>query len=163
MGAAIVLALTLGFALRDRIGRAPPAAGAAALAVQPQKSVAVLPFLDLTSEAMSEEYVADGVTEELFDRLSKIPGLRVAAPTSSFHFKGKKATIADIAKALHVAYVLDGSIRRAGPRLRVAMRLIRTDNGFVIWTETYDRQSGDILKVQVEIASDVAKALRARI
>jgi len=163
MGAAIMLALTLGFGLRDRIGRTPTAAGAVPLAAQPQKSVAVLPFLDLTSEAMSEEYVADGVTEELIDRLSKIPGLRVPPPTSSFYFKGKKKTVAEIARALHVAYVLDGSIRRAGPRLRVAVRLIRTDNGFVVWTETYDRQSGDILTVQDDIASDVAKALRARI
>ena len=160
LAAAVMVALTLGFALRGSADRVPPAIAATA---QSQKSVAVLPFLDLTSEAMSEEYVADGVTEELIDKLSKIPGLQVASPTSSFHFKEKRASVADIAKALHVAYVLDGSIRRSGARLRVAVRLIRTDNGFVVWSETYDRQSGDILKVQDDIAGDVAKALRGRI
>jgi len=154
------VALTVGFALRGTIGHSPASASVAAPA---RKSIAVLPFLDLTSESMSEEYVADGVTEELIDKLSRIPGLQVAAPTSSFHFKGKRATVSEIAKALNVAYVLDGSIRRSGAQLRLAMRLIRTDNGFVVWSQTYDRQTGDIVKVQDDIAGDVARALRARI
>lgn len=129
----------------------------------PQKSVAVLPFLDLTSEKMSEEYFADGMTEELIDELSKIPGLKVPAPTSSFYFKGKKATVADIAKSLGVAYVLDGSVRQSGTTLRAAARLIRASDGFVVWTETYDRPFDDKLAVQDDIASEVAKALRASI
>jgi transcriptional activator of cad operon len=125
----------------------------------PQKSIAVLPFLDLT-EGMKHETFADGMTEELIGRLSKIPGLRVPAPTSSFYFKGKQITIADIAKTLGVAYVLDGSVRKSGTRLRVAARLIRADNGYVVWSETYDRPMDDILMVQDDIAGEVTKALR---
>ncbi len=127
-----------------------------------QKSIAVLPFLDLT-EGMHEETFADGMTEELIDKLSKIPGLRVPGATSSFYFKGKKIPLADIAKTLGVAYVLDGSVRKSGPRLRVAARLIRVDNGYVEWSETYDRPFDDILMVQDDIAGEVTKALRASI
>ncbi len=127
-----------------------------------QKSIAVLPFLDLTEE-MNQEPFADGMTEELIDKLTKIPGLLVPAPTSSFYFKGKKTTIADIAKALGVAYVLDGSVRKSGARLRIAARLIRADNGYVVWSETYDRSLNDIVWVQDDIASEVTKALRASI
>jgi len=133
-----------------------------AIARQPQNSIAVLPFLDLT-EGMKQAEFADGMTEELIDRLSKIPGLQVPPPTSSFYFKGKQITIADIAKALGVAYVLDGSVRKAGARLRVAARLIRADNGYVVWSETYDRPLDDILMVQDDIAGEVTKALRASI
>ena len=133
-----------------------------AIALQPQNSIAVLPFLDLT-EGMKQEEFADGMTEELIDRLSKIPGLQVPPPTSSFYFKGKQITIADIAKALGVAYVLDGSVRKSGARLRVAARLIRADNGYVVWSETYDRPLDDILMVQDDIAGEVTKALRASI
>jgi TolB-like protein len=129
---------------------------------QPLKSIAVLPFLDLT-EKMSEEPFADGMTEELIDKLSKIPGLRIPPPTSSFYFKGKQITIADIAKTLGVAYLLDGSVRKSGARLRVAARLIRADHGYVVWSETYDRPFHDILVVQDDIAGEVAKALRASI
>jgi TolB-like protein/DNA-binding winged helix-turn-helix (wHTH) protein len=132
------------------------------MAPQLQKSIAVLPFLDLT-EKMNQEPFADGMTEELIDKLSKIPGLRVPAPTSSFYFKGKQMTVADIAKALGVAYVLDGSVRKSGARLRVATRLIRADSGYVVWSETYDRPLDDILMVQDDIAGEVTKALRASI
>lgn len=124
-----------------------------------QKSVAVLPFLDL-SEGMKEEEFADGLTEELIDKLSKIRGLRVPAPTSSFSFKGKNTAVVDIAKTLRVAYVLGGSVRKSGARVRVAARLIRADNENVVWSETYDRAWGDILGVQDEIAGEVIKALR---
>jgi transcriptional activator of cad operon len=142
-----------------------------AVASQPQRSVAVLPFLDLTDE-MNQEPFADGMTEELIDKLSKIPGLRVPSATSSFYFKGKlwprshgtpQITIAEIAKTLGVAYVLDGSVRKSDSRLRVDARLVRADNGFVDWSETYDRPFDDILMVQDDIASEVAKALRASI
>jgi len=128
-----------------------------------EKSVAVMPFLDLTSESMSEEYVADGITEELIDALSKYPEVRVSPPTSSFYFKGRRASLADVARTLHVAYVLDGSLRRSGPTLRVAVRLVSARTGFVVWSNTYNRQTGDILKVQDEIAADVAKAFLTRV
>jgi len=134
----------------------------AVVASQPQKSVAVLPFLDLT-EGMKEETFADGMTEELIDKLSKVPGLRVPAPTSSFYYKDKQMPIADIAKALSVAYVLDGSVRKSGTSLRVAARLVRADNGYIIWSETYDRPFHDLLMVQDDIAGEVTKALKASI
>jgi transcriptional activator of cad operon len=160
IGAAVCLALAIAFLFYDKVLFIPRAT---ATASAPQKSVAVLPFLDLTSQKMDEEYFADGMTEELIDRLSKIPGLRVPAPTSSFYFKGKKITIADIAKSLGVAYVLDGSVRKSSATLRVAARLIRANDGYVVWTETYDRPYDDKLAVQDEIASEVAKALSASI
>ena len=124
-----------------------------------EKSIAVLPFLDLT-ESMKEEPFADGMTEELIDKLSKIPGLRVAPPTSSFYFKGKQVPVAEIARSLGVGYVLDGSVRKSGGMVRVAARLTRADGGFVVWSETYDRRFEDLVMVQDDIASEVAKALR---
>jgi transcriptional activator of cad operon len=123
-----------------------------------RRSIAVLPFLDLT-EGMKEEEFADGITEEMIDKLSKVSGLQVASPTSSFYYKGKQQTVAEIAKALGVTYVLDGSVRKSGDRVRVAARLMRADNGYVIWTENYDRPMHDILMVQDDIAGEVTKAL----
>ena len=164
-GAALYLALVVGFLLYGKVGSnvpdSTPAAVLAQNSVAPlaQNSVAVLPFLDLTSESMDQEYFADGITEELIDRLSKIPGLRVPPPTSSFYFKGKKVAIADIAKSLGVAYVLDGSLRKSGSTMRVAARLVRADSGYVVWSETYDRRMDDSLKVQDDIASEVVRAL----
>jgi TolB-like protein/DNA-binding winged helix-turn-helix (wHTH) protein len=158
-GAALCLALVVAFLFYGKVANNNHSASLAS-APQPQKSIGVLPFLDLT-EAMNHEAFADGMTEELIDKLSKIPGLRVPPPTSSFYFKGKKITIAEIAKALGVAYVLDGSVRRSGARLRVAARLIRADNGYVVWSETYDRPLDDTFLVQDDIAGEVTKALRA--
>jgi TolB-like protein/DNA-binding winged helix-turn-helix (wHTH) protein len=163
-GAALCLALVAVFLFYDKAAKNNPSASSTngAIAPQPQKSIAVLPFLDLTDE-MNQEPFADGMTEELIDKLSKIPGLRVPGPTSSFYFKGKHITIGDIAKTLGVAYVLDGSVRKSGARLRVAARLIRVENGYIVWSETYDRPFDDILMVQDDIAGEVTKALRASI
>jgi len=162
-GAAVCLVLGVAFAFLFR-GRVASSnhSPSSVLASPSQKSIAVLPFLDLT-EGMHEEEFADGMTEELIDKFTKIPGLRVPAPTSSFYFKGKKIPLADIARTLGVAYVLDGSVRKSGARLRVAARLIRADNGYVVWSETYDRPFNDILMVQDDIAGEVTKALRASI
>jgi len=132
------------------------------IAAQSQKSIAVLPFLDLT-EGMQEEEFADGVTEELIDKLSKIPGVQVPSAASSFYFKGKKIPVAEIAKSLGVAYVLDGSVRKSGGRVRIAARLSRPENGYVIWSDTYDRPFDDIVMIQEDIAGEVTKALRASI
>jgi len=159
-GAALCLALVAAFLFYGKVANQNHSASPAI--PQPEKSIAVLPFLDLTEE-MSQEPFADGMTEELIDKLSKIPGLRVPGPTSSFYFKGKQITIADIAKTLGVAYVLDGSVRKSGARLRVAARLIRADNGYVVWSETYDRPWDDMLMIQDDIAGEVTKALRASI
>jgi transcriptional activator of cad operon len=172
---ALCLALVVAFLFHGKVAKINRSASTngtiAAVASQPQKSIAVLPFLDLT-EKMNQEPFADGMTEELIDKLSKIPGLRVPPPTSSFYFKGKlwprshgtpQMTIADIAKALGVAHVLDGSVRKSGARVRVDVRLIRADDGYVVWSETYDRPFDDILMVQDDIAGEVTKALRASI
>jgi transcriptional activator of cad operon len=121
-----------------------------------------LPFLDLT-EGMKEEEFADGMTEELIDKLSKIPGLKVPAPTAVFYFKGKQLPVAEMASSLGVAYVLDGSVRKSGGRVRVAARLVRADNGYVLWSDSYDRPFGDILMVQDDIAGEVTKALKTSI
>ena len=122
----------------------------------------MLPFLDLT-EGMKEEEFADGMIEELIDKLSKIQGFCVPSPTSSFYFKGKQVPVGDIAKTLGVAYVLDGSVRKSGGRVRIAARLVRAENGYVAWSETYDRPFGDLLMVQEDIAGEVTKALKASI
>ena len=97
------------------------------------KSVAVLPFVDM-SEKKDQEYFSDGMSEELIDMLTKLPDLRVPARTSSFYFKGKSITIPDIAKALGVAYVLEGSVRKSGKVLRVTAQLIKASNGYHVWS-----------------------------
>jgi transcriptional activator of cad operon len=162
VGVALCLALVItAFLSHAKATNNHPSATPAVVS-QPQKSIAVLPFLDLTNK-MTEEPFADGMTEELIDKLSKIPGLHVPSPTSSFYFKDKQVPVAEIAKALGVAYVLDGSVRKSGARLRVAARLVRADNGYVVWTETYDRPFDDILMVQDDIAGEVAKAMSSSI
>jgi len=171
LGAATCVALIFAFLFRGKLVNSSDL-GSRAIASQPsQKSIAVLPFLDLT-DAMNQEPFADGMTEELIDKLSKVPDLRVPSPTASFYFKGQlwprsqgapQATIADVARILSVAYVLDGSVRKSGSRLRVDARMIRADNGYVVWSETYDRPFDDILMVQDDIAGKVAKALTASI
>jgi TolB-like protein/DNA-binding winged helix-turn-helix (wHTH) protein len=148
-------------ALHGQFGATRPSPAPVATPFLP-KSVAVVPFIDLTA-GMSHEYFADGITEEVIDKLSKAPNIRVAAPTSSFYIKNKPLPVTEIARTLHVGYVLDGSVRKSGPRLRVAARLSRGDDGYVVWSDTYDRPLGDILAVQDDIARDVARALEASI
>jgi transcriptional activator of cad operon len=162
-GVALVVIVVVAFQARGKIAdRNLASSSLGTIDPQPEKSVAVLPFLDLT-EGMHEEEFADGMTEELIGKLSKVPGFMVPGPTSSFYFKGKQVPIADIAKKLGVAYLLDGSVRKSGGRLRIAARLVRADNGYVVWTESYDRPLDDILMVQDEIAGEVTKALRVSI
>jgi transcriptional activator of cad operon len=127
------------------------------------RSVAVLPFLDLTSQEMNEEFFADGMTEELINRLSKLPGFEVPSPTASFHYKGGQQTPATIARELGVDYLLDGSLRESAAVLRVSARLLRARDGIVVWSESYDRPKSDRLMIQDDIASEVAKALDATI
>jgi transcriptional activator of cad operon len=127
-----------------------------------EPSVAVLPFVDM-SDRKDQEYFADGLSEVLIDRLAMIPGLHVPARTSSFYFKGKQATVPEIAKALGVAHLLAGSVRKSGNTLRVTARLVRADNGYQIWSETFDRPLTDIFKIQDEIASAVVQVLKVSI
>lgn len=162
---AAVIALTVavigGFLLHTRLNNGDRI-GTSAAAALPQESVGVLPFLDLT-EGMHNEEFADGMTEELIDKLSKVPGLSVPSATASFYYKGKQLPVAEIAKGLHVVYVLDGSVRKSGGRIRIAARLVRAENSYVLWTDTYDRPFDDLIMVQVDIADEVAKALKSSI
>lgn len=159
---AVVLCLAVaGWVLLRGKNEAAPAVSAA-IVTQPARSIAVVPFLDLT-EGMKEGEFADGMTEELIGRLSKVPGLRVPGPTASFYYKDKQVSPAELGRALGVAYLLDGSVRKAGKRLRVSARLLRAENSYVLWTENYDRPLDDILKVQDEIAGEVTKALQGNL
>jgi adenylate cyclase len=125
-----------------------------------EKSVAVLPFSDL-SEKHDQEYFSDGLAEELIDALTKVPNLRVPARTSSFSFKGKSATVEEIGRALGVTHILEGSVRKSGERLRITAQLVRADNGFHLWSQTYDRDARDIFAVQDDIARAVSEQLRS--
>jgi TolB-like protein/Flp pilus assembly protein TadD len=144
-------------------GEAPRATAAATGAgAIPEKSIAVLPFVDM-SEHKDQEYFSDGLAEELLDLLSQVPDLRVPARTSSFYFKGRSVDIATIAGKLRVAHLLEGSVRRSGKRVRVTAQLIRADNGYHVWSKTYDRDVSDIFRVQDEIANAVVSALKAQL
>jgi len=125
----------------------------------PPKSIAVLPFRNL-SEDKDNAFFADGIQEELLNLLSKVPQLQVAARTSSLSFKGKPIEIPEIARKLHVANVLEGSVRKSGDQLRITAKLIRAAEGYHLWSETYDRKLDDVFKIQDEIAGEVVKQLK---
>jgi TolB-like protein/Tfp pilus assembly protein PilF len=125
-----------------------------------ENSIAVLPFADL-SQLGDQEFFADGISEEILNVLVRIPGLKVAGRTSSFSFKGRNEDLREIGAALGVNHVLEGSVRRSGTKLRITAQLIRGDDGFHLWSETYDREVTDIFKIQDEIARAVADQLTA--
>ena len=125
----------------------------------PEQSVAVLPFVDM-SERKDQEYLADGLSEELINQLTKIPDLRVPARTSSFYFKGKPATIAEIGKLLGVSHVLEGSVRKSGNKLRITTQLIRAHDGYHLWSQTFDREVSDVFTMEDEISQSVTSALK---
>ena len=163
----LVLVLVGGYVALDKLVLSKPAvpsttssapATGAPNAV-PERSIAVLPFVDM-SEKRDQEYFSDGLTEELIDLLAKTQGLEVIARTSSFYFKGRQATIREIAKTLNVANVMEGSVRKSGNTIRVTAQLIRASDGVHIWSETYDRDLKDVFKVQDEIALGVVQKLK---
>ncbi|MCH6573442.1 MAG: hypothetical protein IH809_07350, partial [Proteobacteria bacterium] len=125
-------------------------------------SVAVLPFVNISGDK-ENEYFSDGLSEELLNVLSKIGSLKVAARTSSFHFKGQTGDIAEIARKLGVASILEGSVRQSGPQVRITAQLINAADGYHLWSETFDRELDDIFAVQDEIASSVADALKVKL
>jgi len=155
-------------ATRHRLEAASAAAAAAVPALAAaagsagDKSVAVLPFLDM-SQNKDEEYFSDGLTLELIDRLARIPGLQVIGQTSSFSFKGKTLSPARIAKTLGVAHLIQGSVRRSGRTVRVTAQLIRADSGVQLWSQTYDGDVKDIFQVQDQIATAVVNALELKL
>ena len=168
---ALVVGLVLGYVAVERhrhsvaagnlgvVVQAPANKPVAAVVVTtPDRSIAVLPFTDF-SEEHNQEYFSDGLAGEVIDQLTRLPGLQVSAQTSSFSFKGQRITIAEIAKALHVSNVLEGTVRKTREQIRVTAKLVRADNGYVRWSGRYERNPGDIFKVQDEIAGAVARAL----
>jgi TolB-like protein len=138
-----------------------PQAGPA-VAIVSDKSIAILPFMDM-SEKKDQEYFADGMAEEIIDLLVKIPELKVTARTSSFQFKGQTRDFRTIASRLGVAYVLEGSVRKSGDRLRVTARLIDSRDETHLWSQTYDRNLNDVLKMQDEIAATLVRALQIQV
>ncbi len=150
--AAIALALVAYLMLGDRT---PSPAG------PPLTSIAVLPFADL-SPGSDQEYFADGLTEELISGLSKVADLRVVARTSAFAFKGRNEDIRAIGDQLGVGTIVEGSVRKAGDRLRITAQLIRVADGFHIWSDTYDRNLDDVFAIQEEIARATVDALKVR-
>jgi TolB-like protein/DNA-binding winged helix-turn-helix (wHTH) protein len=131
-------------------------------AVRESTSVAVLPFTDL-SPGQDQQYLADGIAEEIINLLSKVTSLRVIARTSSFSFRGKDADIARISKALGVTHVVEGSVRKEGDRIRVAVRLVEASNGSRSWSESYDQPVGDVLALETNVARSVGAELRANL
>jgi len=131
-------------------------------AIASAASVAVLPFVNMSNDP-DNEYFSDGLTEELLNVLAKISELKVAARTSSFHFKGKTGDVAEIGRRLGVATVLEGSVRKSGSRFRITAQLINAADGYHMWSETFDRELDDIFAIQDEISSSVAKALEVRL
>src|SRR5437660_5095136 len=129
------------------------------LTASPEKSIAVLPFVDM-SAGKDQEYFSDGISEELLNPLAKIPQLQVTARTSSFAFKGKEIGVPEIARTLHVAHVLEGSVRKAGNSVRITAQLIKAGTDTHLWSQTYDRKLDDIFAIQDEIAADVVKQLK---
>jgi TolB-like protein len=127
-----------------------------------ENSIAVLPFTDM-SETKDQEYFADGMAEEVLDMLAKLPGVRVIGRTSSFQFKGKNEDLRKIGNTLGAAYVVEGSVRQSGNRLRVTAQLIGTTDGSHLWSESYDEDVGDVLKVQNQIASGIVRALQVTV
>jgi TolB-like protein/Flp pilus assembly protein TadD/tRNA A-37 threonylcarbamoyl transferase component Bud32 len=138
-------------------GTTPPGSQQAGAA--PARSIAVLPFVNMSADP-ENEYFTDGIAEEIINALTKIQALRVAARTSSFAFKGKNEDIGDIGRKLKVATVLEGSVRKAGTRLRVTAQLVNVADGYHLWSERYDRQLEDVFAIQDEIAESIVRALR---
>lgn len=167
--ALIVAGVAVGWVAIDRF-RSSTAARQAAASTQsveaafapPPHSIAVLPFVNMSGDA-SQDYFSDGISEELLNSLSRLNDLQVVARTSSFSFKGQNVDVATIAHKLNVGAVLEGSVRRSGNTVRITVQLINAVTGFHIWSQTYDRNITDILKVQTDVATSVAQQLETRL
>ena len=160
-----VLAATPGvvwyFVVRSR-ARPVPASSSTVATESVTPSIAVLPFADM-SPGKDQEYFSDGIAEEILNALAQVEGLRVAGRTSSFYFKGKNEDLATIAARLHVTTLLEGSVRKAGERVRITAQLINAADGYHLWSKQYDRDLTDIFKVQSELATAVVEALKVKL
>jgi len=165
----VIMAIALTWFAWDRFGARPEttataeetsvaAAETAKMPVATVKSLAVLPFVAMSSGA-DDEYFADGLTEEILNSLAQLPELLITARTSSFHFKGQDIPVQEIAATLGVQHIVEGSVRRSGDRLRVTAQLVRASDGFHVWSENYDSTSDDTIQVQEDIAEKIAEAM----
>jgi serine/threonine-protein kinase len=153
LAGAIIAVLAAGVVVR---GRTNGGAGS------PPASAAVLPFVDLSPER-DQEYFSEGLTEELITSLSQVEGLRVAARTSSFQFKGRNPDVREVGRTLDVRSVLEGSVRKSGNRLRIAVQLVNVSDGYQLWSQAYDRELTDVFAIQEEIARAIVEALRVEL
>jgi TolB-like protein/Tfp pilus assembly protein PilF len=167
LAAAVVVAAAVGYLALDRLRTSEPSGSSPTVAPSsaptafspPPHSIAVLPFVNMSADK-EQEYFSDGLTEELLNSLAAINELQVAARTSAFSFKGKDTDIGTIARKLNVGAVLEGSVRRSAHTVRITAQLIDAVTGFHLWSRTYDRDLGDVLKLQSQIATEVADALK---
>ena len=153
-----VLALAVVLLLVDKVWLSGSDTGGNTVTASVDKSVAVLPFSDL-SQNQDQEWFADGLAEEILNALARTPDLLISARTSTFAYKGTDKDIPTIARELGVAHVLEGSVRRAGERIRVTAQLIRASDGFHLWSQNYDRDTTDIIEIQEDLAIQIANAL----
>ena len=151
------LVVALGYFVWERQGLVPGGTGASGDA-SIDRSIAVLPFVNMSSDE-EQEWFADGLTEEILNALARTPDLLVASRTSSFQYKGQNTDISEIAEALGVSHILEGSVRRGTDRLRVTAQLIRARDGFHLWSETFDRTPKDVIAIQEDVAFEIANAL----
>ncbi len=152
-----VMAIALIYMVADKFIGEPEITEITETAVPEDKSIAVLPFVNMSDD---KDYFADGLSEELLNLLVRIPDLKVAGRTSSFSFKGRNEDLRLIGDALDVSTVLEGSVRRSGDRLRITAQLVSVEDGYHIWSETYDRKMADIFDIQDDVASKIAAALQ---
>jgi serine/threonine protein kinase/Tfp pilus assembly protein PilF len=145
---------------RERESGRPAASGVAATSQVP--SLAVLPFANLSAEK-ENEYFSDGLAEDIIDALTQVPGLRVMARTSSFAFRGKEADVREIGARLNVEHILEGSVRRAGNRIRVTAQLVKASDGYHLWSQRFDREMTDVFAIQDEISQAIVEKLRLRL
>jgi serine/threonine-protein kinase len=129
---------------------------------RPAPSIAVLPFANLSADK-ENEYFSDGLAEDIIDALTQVPRLRVMARTSAFAFRGKEADVRDIGARLNVGHILEGSVRRAGNRLRVTAQLVKTSDGYHLWSQRFDREMTDVFAIQDEISQAIVEKLRLRL
>jgi TolB-like protein/Tfp pilus assembly protein PilF len=160
----VVMALAIAYFALDKfvlsdMPTTRPETTSAAVSAEPQRSIAVLPFVDM-SPAKDQEYFTDGLTENLLNALAQLRELRVAGRTSSFAFKNRNEDLREIGEQLDVAHILEGSVQKSGVQIRITAQLINAEDGYHLWSQTYDRTLDDIFAVQDEIAEEVAKAMR---
>ncbi len=173
LAAAVVILLADRFVSRPQpIADSPPLAVSGELEKQEdsrgpgvadtEKSIAVLPFVNMSPDP-DQEFFSDGISEEILNLLVRLPGLKVAGRTSSFSFKDSGANLREIGEKLRVSHILEGSVRKSGDRVRITAQLIQVEDGFHLWSETYDRQLVDIFAVQDEISAAIANALAVQL